>query len=203
MRAVAGLWIVGAGGLGREALDAAAAAGVTVAGVADDAATARVPGYDVIAVDALPRGVSVVIAIGSGQVRGRLAERLAERGCDPVVLAHPQSTVASRTVLGPGCLLLAGCFVSVDTVLGAHVQVHYGATVGHDAQLGDCTTVLPGANVSGTVRLDEGVTLGAGSVVLPGLAVGAGAFVGAGAVVTRDVAPGTVVVGMPARPVRR
>lgn len=44
-----------------------------------------------------------------------------------------------------------------------------------------------------------GATLGSGAVVLCGVEIGAGAMVGAGAVVTRDVAPGAVVTGVPAR----
>jgi acetyltransferase-like isoleucine patch superfamily enzyme len=44
--------------------------------------------------------------------------------------------------------------------------------------------------------------LGAGAVLLPGIEVGEEAFVGAGAVVTRDVAPRSVVIGVPAQVVR-
>ena len=44
-----------------------------------------------------------------------------------------------------------------------------------------------------------GASIGSGCTVLGGLVIGAGAMVGAGSVVTRDVAPGTVVAGNPAR----
>lgn len=47
--------------------------------------------------------------------------------------------------------------------------------------------------------VERGASLGSGAVVLGGVRVGAGAIVGAGAVVTRDVLPGTVVAGSPAR----
>jgi acetyltransferase-like isoleucine patch superfamily enzyme len=53
------------------------------------------------------------------------------------------------------------------------------------------------------VRIGDGAFLGIGAVVLMGVTVGEGAYVGAGAVVTADVAPRTVVVGNPARPVKR
>lgn len=45
--------------------------------------------------------------------------------------------------------------------------------------------------------------IGSGAVILCGVTVGAGALVGAGSVVTRDVPPGMVVAGNPARVVRR
>jgi hypothetical protein len=52
------------------------------------------------------------------------------------------------------------------------------------------------------VAIGHDVWIGHGAIVLPGRRIGTGAVVGAGAVVTRDVAPYTIVVGNPARPVR-
>lgn len=51
--------------------------------------------------------------------------------------------------------------------------------------------------------IENEASVGSGAVILGGLRIGAGALVGAGAVVTRDVAPGAVVVGSPARALRR
>lgn len=49
------------------------------------------------------------------------------------------------------------------------------------------------------VHIGAHAWLGAGAIVLPGVTVGEGAIVAAGAVVTKDVAPRTVVGGVPAR----
>jgi hypothetical protein len=52
------------------------------------------------------------------------------------------------------------------------------------------------------VTLGHDVWIGHGATVLPGVTIGDGAVVGAGAVVSRDVAPYTVVGGVPARLIR-
>jgi dTDP-4-dehydrorhamnose 3,5-epimerase-like enzyme len=44
-----------------------------------------------------------------------------------------------------------------------------------------------------------GASIGANATLLPGIEIGQGAMVGAGAVVTRDVPPGVIVTGNPAR----
>lgn len=52
------------------------------------------------------------------------------------------------------------------------------------------------------VVLETGAFLGANVTVLPGVRIGARSFVAAGSVVTKDVLPGTLVAGVPARLVR-
>jgi acetyltransferase-like isoleucine patch superfamily enzyme len=52
------------------------------------------------------------------------------------------------------------------------------------------------------IVVDDDVWIGAGVCVLDGVTIGTGSIVGAGAVVTRDVAPFTVVAGVPARVIR-
>lgn len=48
-------------------------------------------------------------------------------------------------------------------------------------------------------HIEQGAMIGANATLLPGVRVGARALVGAGAVVTKDVPPGAIVVGNPAR----
>jgi acetyltransferase-like isoleucine patch superfamily enzyme len=50
--------------------------------------------------------------------------------------------------------------------------------------------------------VEDDVSIGGGAVILPGVRIGSGSLVGAGSVVTRDVQPGSVVAGNPARHVK-
>lgn len=52
------------------------------------------------------------------------------------------------------------------------------------------------------IHIEENVWIGAGAIILPGVRIGAGAIVAAGAVVTKNVAPRTVVAGVPARKIK-
>jgi phosphonate metabolism protein (transferase hexapeptide repeat family) len=53
------------------------------------------------------------------------------------------------------------------------------------------------------VTIGNDVWIGHGVTILPGVTVGDGAVVGAGAVVSKDVAPYTIVGGVPARVIKR
>jgi UDP-2-acetamido-3-amino-2,3-dideoxy-glucuronate N-acetyltransferase len=50
--------------------------------------------------------------------------------------------------------------------------------------------------------IKKGASVGSSSTILCGVTIGEDAIIGAGAVVTRDVAPGTIVAGVPARLIR-
>jgi acetyltransferase-like isoleucine patch superfamily enzyme len=50
-----------------------------------------------------------------------------------------------------------------------------------------------------TTHVKKGASIGSNATILGGVTIGEGAVVGAGSVVTKDVAPGIVVVGNPAR----
>ena len=59
------------------------------------------------------------------------------------------------------------------------------------------------AYIAGRVTIEKYASIGANSTVLPDIVVGEGAIVGAGAVVTKNVKPYEVVIGNPAKYLRK
>lgn len=75
--------------------------------------------------------------------------------------------------------------------------------VGHDAVIGDGCEIAPLTSVGGHVELGRDVRVGQGATFKPFVKVGDGARIGMGAVVTKDVPPGEVWAGCPARPLHK
>ncbi len=107
--------------------------------------------------------------------------------------------IGKRTWIGPGAYLDARNLVIEDFVgFGPGARVLGSEHVAEPATVPVIETDL----VIAPVRICRGADVGTNAVILPGVTIGAGAIVGAGAVVTRDVPEGTVVAGVPAKPLR-
>jgi acetyltransferase-like isoleucine patch superfamily enzyme len=118
--------------------------------------------------------------------------------------------------IGEDCNVCAHVLIEGDVVVGdrvtikSGVQLWDGIKIGHDVFIGPNVTftndkyprskVYPGSFLKTIV--EDGASIGAGAVVLPGISIGKGAMVAAGSVVTKDVVPGSLVMGNPAKHVR-
>ena len=199
------LFIVGAGGFGREAVWTVERINASspeplwhVIGFADDdpaKASGNFEGYPMLgsiekASHDYP-GASVFIAIGDNATRRAIYGRL--RGHDFPALIDPSAQVSPTTEFRHGTFIAVEAVVSVGTDIGKFVIVNARAGVGHDSKVGDFANVAPGVSLSGHTTLGEDVFMGTNSCTAPGLTVGAGAVVACGTPVLKNVAPGTTL----------
>ncbi len=110
--------------------------------------------------------------------------------------------------IGDGCSLQTSAHIAAvrSVTIGSNVLVgSYVHITDHDHEYGDpdWPPILNRQVRAAPVAIGDGAWLGDQVIVLRGVSIGAGVVVGAASVVTRDVAPYTVVVGAPAKPVRR
>jgi UDP-2-acetamido-3-amino-2,3-dideoxy-glucuronate N-acetyltransferase len=116
----------------------------------------------------------------------------------------PGATVGSLSSVDPGVRIgarasvQARCYLSAGTVVEEDVFIGPGVTLANDNTM---DRHAPEMELEGP-SLRRACRVGAGVVVCPAIEIGEEAFVAAGAVVVADVAPRSVIMGVPGRRVR-
>jgi maltose O-acetyltransferase len=116
------------------------------------------------------------------------------------IFAGPQGTIS----IGDRVYINYGCSISAQDQIqiGSHVTVGtYCMVIDNDfhsiepSRRNELPPSIP-------IILEDNVWLGARVIILKGVTIGRDSVIGAGSVVTRDVPPGCVAAGSPARVIR-
>jgi acetyltransferase EpsM len=146
-----------------------------------------------------------VICIGgeNGYARFNTAQKLKEKGIQPLSLVSEHGLLDKLDYCGEGVQVMPGAIVHKFSSVGKQCILNTNSTVDHECKLGDGVHVMGGASIAGRVTIGDFSTIGTNATILPNLKIGANVFVGAGAVVTRDIDDNTVVAGVPARFIKK
>jgi acetyltransferase-like isoleucine patch superfamily enzyme len=114
--------------------------------------------------------------------------------------------IQKNASVGRRCKISSHTFICEGVTIEDYVFVGHGVTFVNDS-FPRATT--PGGELQmqsdwtvETTIVKQGASIGSGATILSNVTIGERAIVGAGAVVTRDVPPGTIVIGNPARVLR-
>ncbi len=156
----------------------------------------------------LPRGTTQKIAdvtVGDGVV---IRDFVNLYGC----------AIGDHSKIGTFVEIQAGCVLGKNVKVSSHTFICSGVTLEDDTFVGHNVSFIndryPRSTTNGRLQtaadwvciptvVKKGASIGTSATILCGVTIGEHAIVGAGSVVTRDVPPYAVVVGNPARIVRR
>lgn len=175
--------------------------------VEEDVVVGRVPDRS-IEISPLEVGDSATIRSGSVVYACSSIGRGLETGHNVVI--REQNEIGDDFRIWSGSVIDYGCRI------GDRVKIHCSCYVAQFTQIEDDVFFGPGVTVTNDMHpgceksmeclkgptVKKGAVIGGGSTLLPGVVIGERALVGAGSVVTRDVEPGAVVAGNPARKVK-
>ena len=127
--------------------------------------------------------------------------------------------IGDETRIGPFVEIQRGAAVGARCKVQSHAFICEGVEIADEVFVGHGIVFVNDKKPRATIEtgdlqadgdwtllrtsVERGASLGSGALILGGVRIGARALVGAGAVVTRDVEPGEVVIGNPARVLER
>lgn len=120
---------------------------------------------------------------------------------------EPGAVIRDRVKIGKNAVIMMGAVINIGSEIGDGTMIDLNAVLGARVMVGKNAHVGAGAVLAGVLEppsatpvvIEDDVLIGANAVVLEGVRIGKGSVVAAGAVVTKDVPPGMVVAGSPAK----
>ena len=199
------MYLFGASGHAKVIIDSLKASGKQVSGLFDDNPDVKeLLEYNVFGPFTQIRlgDEELIISVGVNHVRKKIVDKL------PVNIRygnaiHPSAIISAYAALGEGTVVMQGAVIQSSVSIGKHCIINTTASVDHDCLLEDYVHISPNATLCGAVSVGEGSQVGAGAVVIPGIKIGKWSLVAAGAVVMKDVPDNVLVLGNPARVVKR
>jgi sugar O-acyltransferase (sialic acid O-acetyltransferase NeuD family) len=183
----------------------------TVAGFAVEGAyldTRELYGLPVVALEEIeahfpPEQTAAFVAISStklNRIRTRLYEEVKGRGYSFATYVSSKAFVWHNVEIGENTMIFENNVLQHRVRIGANAVLWSGNHVGHQTQIEDHCFISSHVVISGFCTVGRSSFMGVNSCVGDYLTIGEDCVVGAGAVVVRNLEPGKVYVGNPARP---
>lgn len=207
------LIIVGAGGHGRVAADAASKSSQfnELYFVDDNKELSQIGKIKCIGTitsllndDELLRSSSIFIAIGDNRHRFDIYTKLKEYKAVFATIIHPTAVIGEDVYIDEGTAVFANAVINNGSHIGKGVIINTAATVDHDNEIDDFVHLSPGVHLAGNVHVCMGSWVGIGALIRNHVKIEGGSIydpvmVGAGAVVIRSINESGTYVGVPAK----
>ena len=151
-----------------------------------------------------PSNAEIIIASGEPQGRKTIYERVKADGYCLPNLIDPLANIKDISVLGEGNIIQDYVHISPSGVLIGNNNVFMTfCRIAHDCQVGDHCVFTSSTNASGKVIVEDRVYVGTGDKIRDKIQLRHDSIIGMGSIVTKTVEEYSVVVGSPAKEIRK
>lgn len=204
------LCIYGCGGVGREISDLSYNIGKwqKIVFVDDNITNRIVYNIEVYSLEEILKefdkdSVEFIIATGEPVARKSIYNKLKDFSLNCISIIDQNFKLSSSSSIEEGTIVHTGAVITCNVHVGKGCFINKGVVIGHDVTLGDFCVISPNATISGDVEIGENCYIGSGAVIRNGVTIGRDSIIGMGAVVLEDVKPESVMVGNPAKLLRK
>lgn len=144
-----------------------------------------------------------VVAIGNAKIREYIFAQLHESGVNMPTIQHASAKVSQYAIIGGGCVIMPGVVINAFSSIGEGCIINSNAVVEHDCELESFVHMCPNSAVAGGTTIGKRAWVGIGSNIRQMISVGADALIGVGSAVVNDIPAGAIVVGVPAKKLKK
>jgi sugar O-acyltransferase (sialic acid O-acetyltransferase NeuD family) len=191
------IYIIGAGGLGREV-----ASIITnkeqhfpyvLKGFIDDglAVGTNINGLPVIGgIDDLKdiSHANIFVAIGNPIIRKKIIDNMQLMSLDFPNLIHRTAVMEDilNTKIGSGVFIGSGVIMTTNIQIGNHTFIHSGSILHHDTHIGNNCVVMPGVRITSKCKIGNHSYIGTGSIIAKEIELAPFSYIPAGTIISGE-----------------
>ena len=157
--------------------------------------------FELLAEQYPPSEYAMFVAIGFSRLnraRAEVYDAAKAAGYELVRYICSKAVVWGDLTTGDNVFVFENNVIQPYATIGCDTILWSGNHIGHDTRIGNHCFLSSHVVVSGHVTVEDHCFIGVNATIRDGITIGAGSVIGAGAVITKNVAPGSVMKGIPA-----
>lgn len=144
-----------------------------------------------------------LIGIAFPKIKQKIVNKLALLNLEYINYISPNAYISDGVVIGKGVIIYPNSFVDHHCNVGDFVTINTCCSVGHDCKLDNYVTLAPNVALAGYTQCLQCSDIGIGAKTRQNVIIGKNAVVGGQAMVLNDIPNSAVVVGIPAKPIKK
>ncbi|MUP39644.1 acetyltransferase [Labilibaculum euxinus] len=140
----------------------------------------------------------VVLAIANPDIKEKIYTQL-KNSVRFLTYIDKTALVGEFVEVGEGSVICPNCIVTTNVKLGCCTILNIGTQIGHDVTIHDYCSLMPNVDIGGCTVIKDKVFIGTNSTVIPSKTICANTIIGAGAIIVKNIDECGTYVGNPAK----